>query len=91
MKGATLRLRALSGAPLDDPDVRGFVVSVVREIAAEAGIVITAVETTGTLLVVTLETDALAAMGLLAELRRRTNVWYEERFKDGPLWGTRRG
>ena len=29
----------------------------------------------------------LAAIGFMAELRRLTNVWYEKKFRDGPLWG----
>ena len=24
----------------------------------------------------------------LAELRRITNKWYEDKYRDGPLWGT---
>lgn len=88
MNGVTLRLRALSGTPLDEPAVRGHVVRAAHELAAANRLAITALETTGTLLVVTLETDSLTALGLLSELRRSTNAWYEARYRDGPLWGT---
>ncbi|MFZ4574901.1 MAG: hypothetical protein ACOYN0_10925 [Phycisphaerales bacterium] len=89
MSGTTLRLRALSGSPLDEPAVREQVVASFRSLAAAAGVRVLAVETTGALLVVTIEAEAMTALGILTDLRRQTNVWFEERYKDGPLWGTR--
>ena len=88
MTGVTLRLRALNGTPLDEPAVREHVVQVAHQLAAANGLRIASLETTGSLLLVTVEADSVVAVGLLSELRRATNTWYEDRYKDGPLWGT---
>lgn len=84
----TVRLRALHGTPLDDAAVRRTVVSTAHALAERHGIVVEAVETSPESIVLTLGCDRLVATGLLAELRRSTNQWYEARFRDGPLWGT---
>lgn len=90
MRGVTLRLRALSGDPLTDPETDAKVAKTAHELASESGIRLVAVETTGSMLLATIETDGVTAVAFLAELRRRTNTWYEDRYRDGPLWGTTR-
>jgi hypothetical protein len=87
---STVRLRALSGTPLDDEGVRGVVVSAAHALAERSGVSIISLETTDDSLTLTIGVDRLAALGFLAELRRHTNAWYEGKYRDGPLWGTPR-
>ena len=35
-----------------------------------------------------LDAERIVGLGFLAELRRSTNTWYEQKYRDGPLWGT---
>lgn len=90
MRGVTVRLRALHGSPLLDPETDAQVAKTAHELAAESGVRIVALETTGSMLLATLDADGVTAVAFLAELRRRTNTWYEEKYRDGPLWGTAR-
>jgi len=90
MKGVTLRLRALSGSPLSDPETDAYVAQAAHLIAQESGVRIVSLETTDSMLLATLDADGVTAVAFLAELRRRTNTWYEEKYRDGPLWGTSR-
>ncbi|HEX2839345.1 MAG TPA: hypothetical protein VHN77_14600 [Phycisphaerales bacterium] len=83
-----VRLRALSGRPLADPKVKGMVVASAQALAEREGLAVLALHAADDALEVTLATDKLAAMGFLAELRRNTNAWYENKYQCGPLWGT---
>lgn len=85
-----VRLRAVSGTPLDDEGVRGVVVSAARALAERSGVEVKKLETTRDAITLTLGIDRLAALGFLMELRRQTNTWYEAKYRDGPLWGTPR-
>lgn len=87
-ESCVVRLRALSGEPLADADVRQTVEAAAHAAAERAGVRLLSLETTPTALTVTLATDKLAGMGFMAELRRATNSWYEKKYRDGPLWGT---
>ena len=95
MTASRVRLRALDGEPLADERVRETVVATARAIAERTGVAIGAVEAEPGSITVTLAGDKLAAMGFLAELRRLTNAWYEQRHgislwggdeRDGELW-----
>lgn len=90
MKGVTLRLRALSGSPLSDPETDAYVARSAHDIAKESGVTIVSLETTDSMLIATIEADGVIVVAFLAELRRRTNTWYENKYRDGPLWGTSR-
>lgn len=85
---STVRLRAVSGTPLDELIVRDMVVSAAEALAEREGVTITDIHTTTDSVTLTLSVDRLAALGFLAELRRHTNAWYEGKYRDGPLWGT---
>ncbi|MBL8887989.1 MAG: hypothetical protein JNK16_15135 [Phycisphaerales bacterium] len=85
---ATVRLRALQGTPLDDGPTRRVVESTAHALAEREGIDLTSLETSPEGIVLTLEADRIVGLGFLAELRRITNKWYEDKYRDGPLWGT---
>jgi hypothetical protein len=85
---STVTLQALRGTPLEDPQVRDMVVAMAHGIVERYGMVIRSVETEPDRVVVTIASDRLAALGLIAELRRDSNAWYERKYRDGPLWGT---
>lgn len=85
---STVRLRALRGTPLDDFATRRTVESSARALAEREGIALTSLETSPEGIVLTLEADRIVGLGFLAELRRNTNKWYEDKYRDGPLWGT---
>lgn len=87
MDSSTVRLRALSGRPMDDPVVRDTVIATAHAIAERTGIPVLAVQPEPDAVVVTLVADKLAAMGFLVELRRLTETWYAKKFNAGPLWG----
>ncbi len=85
---ANVRLSALHGTPLDDFKTRETVEATARAIAEREGVALTAIKLSPTDITVTLECDRIAGVGFAAELRRVTNTWYEEKYRDGPLWGT---
>lgn len=85
---ATVRLRALHGTPLQDPETRRTVLAAAKALADREGVRIEAVETSPEGISLTLDAERIVGLGLLAELRRSTNKWYEEKYRDGPLWGT---
>jgi hypothetical protein len=85
-----MRLTALSGTPLDEPIVRETVIATAHGLAERSGVAIRHLVTDTTSITVTLDADRIAGLGFLAELRRLTNRWYEDKYRDGPLWGTPR-
>lgn len=87
MESCTVRLRASRGRPLDDPRVRSTVEATARAILERTGVGLVGMESDGASVTVTLDTDKLAALGFLAELRRLTNAWYEGKYRAGSLWG----
>jgi hypothetical protein len=87
MDQSTVRLRALSGAPLADDAVRTTVVATAHAIAERTGVALLAIEAAADSVTVTLGTDKLAAMGFLAELRRLTNTWFARKRSGESLWG----
>ena len=88
METSTVRLRAVSGTPLDELVVREMVEAAARALAEREGVEVSGLMLTKDSITLTLGLDKLAAMGFLAELRRHTNAWYEGKYRDGPLWGT---
>lgn len=68
--------------------VKQTVLATARAIAERIGIAILSIHTTEIQITVSLTADRVAAIGFAAELRRLTNMWYEAKFRDGPLWGT---
>lgn len=88
MERATMRLRAVSGTPLDEPSVRETVESSARALAERMGVEIFALGLDDESITIELGVDKLAGLGFMAELRRTTNAWYEAKYRDGPLWGT---
>jgi hypothetical protein len=88
MDVSSVRLRALSGEPLNDEAVRGMVVAAAQGLAERSGVVIRALTTEPDALLLTIEIDKLAAMGFLAELRRTTDAWHKRRHGSS-LWGER--
>lgn len=83
-----MRLRALHGTPLDEPTVRGVVVATAHAIAERSGVALRHLDADAASVTVTLGVGRIAGLGFLAELRRLTNKWYEDKYRDGPLWGT---
>lgn len=88
MPSTTLRLRALSGTPLDNRMIRDTVIAAAKGLAERSGIELAAVTADDRVLTIELGLDRIAAIGFVSELRRSTNAWYENKFHDGPLWGT---
>lgn len=84
----TVRLKALSGRPLADPKVRDVVISSLQALAERNNLPILGIEPSDRDLTLSLACDKLTALGLLAELRRTTNAWYQAKYQSGPLWGT---
>lgn len=84
---STVRLRALSGTPLADHRVRETVIATAHAIAERCGVLLDSVHADDTSITVTIRAHKLAALGLLAELRRITTTWYERKYHTGPLWG----
>src|SRR5262245_43464981 len=87
MEPSTVRLRALSGRPLADVKIRAIVEAAANAIAERNGVRVLGLATDEVSLTIALDTDKLAALGFLAELRRLTNAWYQGKHKAGPLWG----
>ena len=88
MEPCTVRLRAVSGTPLDELVVREMVEAAAHALAEREGVALLELSTSNDSITLTLALDRLAALGFLAELRRHTNAWYEAKYRDGPLWGT---
>lgn len=89
MDVSTIRLRALSGAPLADAKVRGVVLSTAQAIAERTGVVVEEISASDDAVTVTIAADKIAGMGFLAELRRLTNAWYAQKNQGASLWGER--
>lgn len=87
MDQSTVRLRALQGAPLHDAKIRATVVSTAQAIAERTGVTMIGIDADDQGITVTLDTDKLAAMGFLAELRRLTEQWYSKKHNGESLWG----
>ncbi|MBS0190191.1 MAG: hypothetical protein U0573_01555 [Phycisphaerales bacterium] len=85
---ATVRLRALNGTPLQDPATRRTVEASARSLADREGVKLLALEIAPDGITITLDAERIVGLGFLAELRRSTNTWYEQKYRDGPLWGT---
>ncbi|MBX3381758.1 MAG: hypothetical protein KF805_16820 [Phycisphaeraceae bacterium] len=85
---STARLRALHGTPLDDGATRRTVESTARALAEREGIELLAVEVAPDGITITVDAERIVGLGFVAELRRVTNKWYEDKYRDGPLWGT---
>lgn len=85
---STARLRALHGTPLEDGAARRTVESTARALAEREGIDLLALEVAPDGIAITLDADRIVGLGFVAELRRVTNKWYEDKYRDGPLWGT---
>lgn len=83
-----LRLTALHGTPLDDAGVRRNVEAAARAIGEREGIEVRGLEVAPDSIAITIDADRLTGLGFAAELRRVTNQWYEQKYRDGPLWGT---
>lgn len=83
----TMTLRALHGAPLDDPSVRRTVIATASAIAERQGVKVLDVTTTASSITVTLATGRIAAWGFAAELRRLTTAWYTNKYNKAHLWG----
>lgn len=88
MERATMRLRAVSGTPLDEPSVREMVESSARALAERMGVEVFGIALDDASITIEMGVDKLAGLGFMAELRRTTNAWYEKKYHDGPLWGT---
>ncbi|QQS08144.1 MAG: hypothetical protein IPK69_09050 [Phycisphaerales bacterium] len=88
MEMCTLRLRALHGTPLDEAGLGAMVEATARGIAERMGVVIQGIRIEADGVTITMELDKLSGLGFMAELRRTTNRWYEQKYRDGPLWGT---
>ncbi|MCK6475847.1 MAG: HAD-IIIA family hydrolase [Phycisphaerales bacterium] len=87
VQGTTVRLRATSGAPLAEARNRATVIAAAGAIAERTGIGLLSIHADDESVTVTLDTDRIAAIGFLAELRRSTNAWYAGRISGGTLWG----
>lgn len=85
---ATVRLRALHGTPLDDYTTRRAVEAAAHALAEREGVKLTSLEISPEGITITLDAERIVGLGFLAELRRSTNAWYEDKYRDGPLWGT---
>jgi hypothetical protein len=85
---SVVTLSAVSGAPLEDHDVRASVVAAAQSLAERNGIRMHHLATTDVSIQVELEASEVEAVGFASELRTITNAWYERKFRDGPLWGT---
>lgn len=83
-----LRLTALHGTPLEDAGVRRNVEAAARAIGERHGIGVQGLEIAPDSIAITIDADRLTGLGFAAELRRVTNQWYEQKYRDGPLWGT---
>ncbi len=83
----TMRLTALQGTPLADARTRATVIAAAGAIAERTGIVLAGVQADDRSITVTLESDRLAGVGFLAELRRNTSAWYSARHPADSLWG----
>jgi len=85
---ATVRLRALHGTPLDDATTKRTVESTAHALAEREGVPLIAFESSPEGVTLTIDADRIVGLGFVAELRRITNKWYEDKYRDGPLWGT---
>jgi len=90
MDSRTVRINALSGKPLADHAVLSSVVAAAHALAERSGIRIVYLSTGDDFIEVDLVAEEVVAVGFAAELRRITNKWFEEKFRAGPMWGTRR-
>jgi hypothetical protein len=85
-----MQLSALSGTPFDDVPTQQFVLQCGLELSAEQRIRVFDFQFKRDSITFVVEGDQVVALGFATELRTRTNAWYEQRYRDGPLWGTPR-
>lgn len=83
-----MRLSALSGRPLSDPQLRGVVVGAAHAIAEREKLALVHAATDDRSITVTLRSGTVEAVAFLMELRRNTDAWFSEKYESGPLWGT---
>lgn len=84
----TVRLRALAGRPLADPELRRIVVAAAEAIAEREGVRLASLQADDAGVTAEIEGGAVEAVGFAAELRRVTDAWYVGKYDVGPLWGT---
>ena len=84
---AAVTLRALTGAPLEDPDIERMVTATAHAIAERQGVEVLALETAADHITVELAADRVVAVGFAAELRRVTTAWYTAKYGTLTLWG----
>lgn len=85
---SSVTLRALSGTPLENKQVRAIVVSSAWAIGERTGVEVLAVRPHPDRIEIDLLCPRLASIGFAAELRRLTERWYAKKFPDsGHLWG----
>jgi hypothetical protein len=82
-----ITLRALEGAPLEDPRIREMVIATARAIAERQGVTVMDMSTDSDRITVKLNTGRIESIGFAAELRRLTNRWYTQKFGERTLWG----
>ena len=82
---STATLRARIGRPLDDPAVRDLVAATAEAIGERQGVAVRVRSAGGDAIEVAVAGGELAALGLVAELRRLTDRWHRGRF-GSPLW-----
>jgi hypothetical protein len=82
---STLVLRARIGRPLDDPSVRDLVAATAEAIGERQGVAVRVIAAGGDAIEVAVAGGEVAALGLVAELRRLTDRWHRGRF-GSPLW-----
>jgi len=85
-ESSTVRLRALSGAPLAQERVRSTVEAAARALAERNAVEVSHLVCEDDAITLTLGINKLAALGFLAELRRVTEAWHRAKFGAG-LWG----
>ncbi len=83
----TITLRALEGTPLIHEALRDMVIATAKAIGERQGVGVNHIEAFDDRIVVTVAAGRLAAIGLIAELRRQTTRWYEHKFGVAVLWG----
>lgn len=84
---SAMTLRALRGTPLTDERTRATVVAAAHAIAERHAVPLLRVRTDDDAITVEVGAHRLAALGLVAELRRLTSAWYAHTHEGDSLWG----
>ena len=82
---STATLRARIGRPMDDPAIRDLVAATAEAIGERHGVGVRVISAEGDAIEVAVAGGDVAALGLVAELRRLTDRWHRGRF-GSPLW-----